>query len=102
MSVGENGQVESGETFGVEEEVELDDPAVANGEGPDGERAAVSCRDKANGTVDQRGDDDQVEPRETPSAPGDGDGADPLLVPAATEVGVQHDVGVEHRHDRFE
>jgi hypothetical protein len=40
--IAEEGEVELGDSFGVGEEVDLDDLPVLNGEGADGERPAVT------------------------------------------------------------
>src|SRR5262249_61455951 len=71
VSAVDHGEVESGDAFGVGEEVDLDDPSVLDRKGADGERPAVAHRDSARGAVDQRTPDGQVDPRPHDGLAGD-------------------------------
>src|SRR5207247_2585044 len=96
-SVIEDRQIECAKPLGVGEEVELDDLAIPDGDGGDGERLPVQEGDRAGNAVDQRRPDVQPDLGVTQRLARDCPGPAHLARAAdRPEIGPQDDVRVEH------
>src|SRR5207249_7915952 len=92
-----------GDPFGVAQEVELDDLAVPDRHGADGEGLAVPEGDCSGGAVDERATYGQVDPRPHERLAGNAFRAlNEVGQGRQAEVGSQHDIGVEHGDELVE
>ena len=95
-------EIDLGESLRVDEEVELDDPALVDREGADRERDAPPVRDDAGRAVDERLSDGEPRLAKDGRLAGDVGRATDDARPASAPVGAKDDVGGEDRDERIE